>query len=45
LGITHQALSQRLQAAGWDVEVAALASAARLLDRADDVSAQKGERS
>jgi hypothetical protein len=43
LGITHQALSQRLQAANWEVEAAALSSAARLLDRAHAVLVGVGD--
>ncbi|MGO3153589.1 MAG: hypothetical protein ACTIJJ_13355 [Galactobacter sp.] len=35
LGISHQALSQRLRSADWELETKALGTVARLLDRAD----------
>ena len=38
LGITRQAVSQRLQTAHWSTEQAAVATLGRLLDRADRVA-------
>ena len=39
LGITRQAVSQRLQTAHWSTEQAAVATLARLLGRADRAAA------
>ena len=42
LGVSRQAVGQRLQAAGWMLEQRTLPTLARLLDRADMT---RGERS
>lgn len=43
LGISHQALSQRLRTAAWELEREAAVTAARLLDRADADGARSGD--
>lgn len=42
LGISRQAVNQRLQTARWSLDVASRAVAARLLDRAEQLTASSG---